>query len=169
MNAYGYVAVYSTMLCQEKETYSPPQAWEVAVENCLAKDSMKRNGCPRNAFLGLCEEGFVQGIPPGKYTRSMQSKKYAIDAAILLSENPEYLYKRKKFWEVISNGCKIDNRQLDVVIELYKCKLLNVKYVSKNDWYYDTFRTLNPAESIRNALYQDLPNEFEDPFAELYR
>jgi ATP dependent DNA ligase C terminal region len=29
----------------------------------------RRKSCPRGAFLGLCEEGLVKGILPGRYSR----------------------------------------------------------------------------------------------------
>jgi len=37
-------------------------------------------GCPRGAFLELCEAGMIKGIASGKYTRSKRNKEYAIDA-----------------------------------------------------------------------------------------
>ena len=36
----------------------------------------------RGAFLGLCEEGLVKGIPAGKYSASKDNKQYAVRAAI---------------------------------------------------------------------------------------
>jgi hypothetical protein len=46
--------------------------------------SAQKKGCPRGAFLGLCEEGLVKGIPAGNYTTSKDNKAYAVRAAELL-------------------------------------------------------------------------------------
>jgi hypothetical protein len=43
----------------------------------------RKKDCPRGAFLGLCEEGLVKGIPAGKYTASKDNKAYAVRAAAL--------------------------------------------------------------------------------------
>lgn len=57
---------------------------------CLAKEhQVKKKGCPRNAFLGLYEEGLVKGIPSGNYTRSKKNKEYAIKAVKILKGAPE--------------------------------------------------------------------------------
>ncbi|WP_420865668.1 DUF6979 family protein [Dickeya oryzae] len=50
---------------------------------------MYKKSCPLSAFLGLCEDGYIKGIPKGKYTKSYKNKKYAVVAAdiVLASDN----------------------------------------------------------------------------------
>ena len=35
--------------------------------------SSQEKGCPKSAFLGLCEEGFIKEISKGKYTSSVKN------------------------------------------------------------------------------------------------
>ena len=51
--------------------------------------SAQKKGCPRGAFLGLCEDGLVKGIPAGNYTVSKDNKAYAVRAAELLIEGKQ--------------------------------------------------------------------------------
>ncbi|MFF0913304.1 DUF6979 family protein [Brevibacillus sp. NPDC003359] len=48
---------------------------------------------PRWLTLELCEEGFVRGIEPGNYTKSLDNKTYALQAAELLVTDPSPLTK----------------------------------------------------------------------------
>ena len=43
----------------------------------------------RGAFLGLCEEGLIKGIPSGQYMASRDDKAYAVRAAALLAEGAQ--------------------------------------------------------------------------------
>jgi hypothetical protein len=58
---------------------SPVARWESAMEKLYpTSEAARKKGCPRGAYLGLCEEGLVKGIPAGRLrrretTRRMQS------------------------------------------------------------------------------------------------
>jgi len=79
MNKYGQAAVRAVRLINIGSISSPVDAWERATSEIFGKGtSSQKKGCPRGAFLGLCEDGKVLGIPPGKYTSSTKNKSYAI-------------------------------------------------------------------------------------------
>jgi len=86
MGVYGESAVRAVELIRTGECPDPPAAWERAAgEVCCSASSAEKTG-PRCAFLGLCEEGLVAGVPPGTYTTSILNKQYALDAVVYLRE-----------------------------------------------------------------------------------
>jgi hypothetical protein len=52
------------------------------------RESSQKKGCPKDAFLGQCEANLIEGIPRGRYTRSVLNKQYALDAVEFLKKNP---------------------------------------------------------------------------------
>jgi hypothetical protein len=84
----------------------------------------RKKGCPRGAFLGLCEAGLVKGIPAGRYTASKDNKDYAVRAAALLSEGTRS-WSRSTLWQAVSNNPeKTHNSQIDIVLALWKNDLI---------------------------------------------
>jgi hypothetical protein len=80
----------------------------------------RRKSCPRGAFLGLCEEGLVKGIPRGQYTASKEDKAYAVRAAALLAEGTQS-WSRSTLWQAVTDDPhKAHDSQLDVVLALWK-------------------------------------------------
>lgn len=66
MNKYGIAAVNATQIINNKEAPTPLDAWnQTTIELFGANTPAQRKGCPKNSFLGLCEEGLVRGIPRG--------------------------------------------------------------------------------------------------------
>ncbi|HEX8245457.1 MAG TPA: hypothetical protein VF541_18240 [Longimicrobium sp.] len=88
---------------------------------------MREKGCPRAAFLGLCEEGLVAGIDRGTYTKSQANKADAVKAAALLARDPALGRQGPKtLWErVLAGRTKQHNAQMDVVLALYRRGLLS--------------------------------------------
>ncbi len=122
-NKYGETAIkaveiYTTTLC-------PKEAWKQAAKEKMSSPSAQVKGCPKSAFLGLCETGFVKGIPKGNYTLSKKNKTYAIDAINILKEKKDTYSSAIKLWEVISNNTISHNSQMDVVLALWNNKLIN--------------------------------------------
>jgi hypothetical protein len=66
----------------------PKDSYQNAAKLLCRSESMQKKPCPKAAFLGLCEDGYVKGVPKGVYTRSTKSKSYAVDAVKLLISNP---------------------------------------------------------------------------------
>lgn len=71
-NNYGKCAVKSVEL--NNSFPSPMEAWEKVAFVLFDSESSQEKGCPKNTFLGLCEEGLVKGISKGNYTKSVKIK-----------------------------------------------------------------------------------------------
>jgi hypothetical protein len=87
----------------------------------------RRKSCPRGAFLGLCEEGLVKGIPPGHYTSSKDNKAYAVRAAALLAEGTQSWSTNALWQAVVDDPEKVHNSQMDIVLALWKNGLIVCK------------------------------------------
>jgi hypothetical protein len=126
MARYGDAAVIATNIVQAAKVASPIEGWKLAVaEICPDSPSSQKKGCPKGAFLGLCEEGVVKGIPAGSYTTSVHNKKYALRALSLLRSEPSFSGGAKVLWDRVMNGeVKEPNGQMDVVLALWQKGLL---------------------------------------------
>lgn len=126
MREFGDVAIKATAIVKS-DGCQPTEAWNEAVSAIFPyHKSLQDKSCPRCAFLGLCEDGLVVGIPAGSYTRSRDNKGYALKAVECLSVNPrlsdagpDVLWKK-----VIAGQKKTHNSQMDVVITLWKNGLI---------------------------------------------
>ena len=73
-NKYALVALDAVKLYQNDLAGTPVEAWNLATEKYFEPgSSSQKKGCPRNTFLSLCEEGLIEGIPSGDYTRSVKT------------------------------------------------------------------------------------------------
>ncbi|OMD48466.1 MULTISPECIES: hypothetical protein [Paenibacillus] len=129
MNKYGVVALKAVDLLRMDEQSEPLAAWTVAASEVFrVGSSSQRKGCPKNAFLGLCEAGMVEGIQEGYYVNrstSQKNKGYAIRAVQLLKEKPELADDKVKLWKEVMNGVEMShNSQMDVVLSLWNNKLI---------------------------------------------
>ena len=97
--------------------------WKIAVKY-FASESSKTKPCPKNTFLGLCEAGFVKGIPKGNYTKSIKNKKYAIKAVTVLKQNKHTTFSPKELWDKLELRDKRSNSQMDVVLALWEHGLI---------------------------------------------
>jgi|AMWB02.1.fsa_nt_gi hypothetical protein len=127
MNAYGQTALRASALYMLGGYASPLGAWvEAAQELFPGKPSSQRKGCPKDAFLGLCEEGLVKGIPKGCYCNSFKNKGYALDAIALLKHDPRAAQDPERLWTLVMRGeRKVHNSQMDVVTALWNASLIN--------------------------------------------
>lgn len=127
MNKYAQAAIEAAKLCSQDKQISPRTAWDQVTSHIFGKGTAsQKKGCPRDAFLGLCEEGCVKDVPAGYYCDSIKNKRYALSALALLTgdstlaNNPPLV-----LWERVMKGeQKVHNSQMDVVIALWKAKLL---------------------------------------------
>ncbi|MCW4005283.1 MAG: hypothetical protein NWF04_01595 [Candidatus Bathyarchaeota archaeon] len=125
---FGLTAVEAVKLIQNDLANTPEEAWGKAGHEILKRAVYIRKGCPKAAFLGLCEEGLVKGIPRGKYTRSIKNKAYALKALGRLQADPSLAKDPKLLWLSISpNPIISHNYQMNVVISLWKENLLLAK------------------------------------------
>jgi hypothetical protein len=87
----------------------------------------QRKTRPRGAFLGLCEEGLVKGIPAGHYGASKDNKAYALRAAELLVAGTQS-WSRSALWQAVTDDPeKTHNSQMDIVLALWKNGLIVCK------------------------------------------
>lgn len=121
---YGLIAVsYAKKLIETKQSPSK-DGWEEKARSVFTRESLIRKGCPRDCFLGICEEGLIAGIPRGNYTTSKKNKAYGIFAIQILRENDEYKNQPEKLWEEIPEAPKTYNHQMHVVCALWNAGLI---------------------------------------------
>lgn len=124
MGRYGYSALAAVKLIESGKIKSPDTAWSIVTKKVFGKGTASQmKGCPRNTFLGLCEEGLVKGISAGLYTQSKKNKKYSVTAVRLLKEDPELAKSTKFLWKAVKKELNITiqhNDQMDVVITLWE-------------------------------------------------
>jgi hypothetical protein len=123
-NRYGEVALMAARQGASAGT-TPLACWESALEKLYPTSPVARKmGGPRGAFLGLCEEGLVKGIPAGQYAASKENKDYAVRAVALLAEGGRS-WSTSALWGAVSGAPgKKHNSSMDVVMALWKNDLI---------------------------------------------
>jgi Family of unknown function (DUF6979) len=126
MGKYGESAILATHSILLGRTTSPIEGWEIAVAEMYPDSPSARvKGCPKNAYLGLCEAGEVKGIPAGSYTTSVCNKQYALRALSFLRSDPLFSGDSTALWHMVMNEKVVHhNGQMDVVLALWKKGLL---------------------------------------------
>lgn len=123
MPQYGEAAIKATALCRNRKVKSPVGEWKKAISMITQSKSSQEKICPRSAYLGLCENGMVRGIPLGQYLKPGRNlnKEYAISAVNIIKKKPHLTNNKRALWEKVLNGeQKAPNNQMDVVIALWK-------------------------------------------------
>jgi hypothetical protein len=123
-NRYGEAAIMAARR-NSAVGVDPIVRWESAMEKLYpTSPTARKKGCPRGAFLGLCEEGLVKGIPAGRYSSSRDNKAYAVRAAELLREGKQS-WSTSSLWRAVADDPeKTHNSQMDVVMALWKNGLI---------------------------------------------
>ncbi len=123
-NKYGEAAIMAAR-GSSAASVDPVVRWEGAMERLYpTSPTARKKVCPRGAFLGLCEEGLVKGIPVGRYTASKDNKGYAVRAAVLLREGTQS-WSTNSLWRSVTNDPeKTHKSQMDVVLALWKNDLI---------------------------------------------
>ena len=122
MSKYGEVARLAAKAARNGA--APQQAWKDEAKAKFPHQSASRDkGCPRNAFLGLAEDGLIVGVPSGQYTRSKLNKRYATRAVDLLRQKPHLANTPSELWRLVMSTerdrNKTHNHQMDVVTALW--------------------------------------------------
>jgi len=126
---YGSTAVKAVELAL-KEGINPVEAWNRAVCETSSKKSSQDKSCPRNAFLGLCEEGLVKGIPSGSYTEPNPNKGYALKAVKILTDS-EIKPSVSQLWKLTTGDSIAHNGQIHVVLALADNQFLILNGIEK--------------------------------------
>jgi hypothetical protein len=128
MNIYG---IASLMALEEiQNNNSPEESWDIAIEQLTKSDTSRKKGCPKAAFLGLCEDGYIQGVNNGEYTNSTNNKEYAIKAVEILRREPNNPYKNITLWNQVLGELQLEqkkhNGQMDVVLDLWNAGKITI-------------------------------------------
>ncbi len=128
MGKYGQVAIFATSLIQTQKASSPLDAWNLAVSKFFPNSKSSQDKCcPKGAYLGLCEAGFINKVKPGDYTRSKKNKYYAIKAVRILDQSKLVSYDDLSLWKLVLDGeSKVLNGQMDVVLSLWHAGQIKV-------------------------------------------
>jgi hypothetical protein len=124
MAKYGICA--KTAAETARDGIDPLTAWRQAARAIFPHSpSSQIKGCPRDAFLGLCEDGLVKGVPRGSYTKSRLNKSYALQALGLLRSEPDVA--KDDLWHGVQGySGQAHNGQMDVVLTLWRSGLLEI-------------------------------------------
>lgn len=126
--AYGKAAVIAVnFVTAEKTGMGPKDAWS---EACRLVINHEPHICAKEAFLGLCEEGLIEGIPRGKYRSngSDANKRYAIRMVELVDNDRSMISDNQELWNHATEGeAKIENGQRHIVQGLYRHNYLLLK------------------------------------------
>ena len=123
-NRYGEAAL---MTARQRSTNdaSPVARWESAMTMLyLTSPAERKKGSPSGAFLGLCEEGLVKGVPVGHYAASADNKAYAVRAVALLTEEKQSWCTTTLWRAVEDDPGRTHNGQMDIVLALWKNDLI---------------------------------------------
>lgn len=124
MGQFGIAAYIASKSIHEGTYSDPKEAWNFAIRQLTDSESVQNKGCPRHAYLGLCEAGLVKDIPVRNYGSPFQNKSYAVKAVKLLSQNPNL--NKKQLWEAVrTNPKQTEDGQMDVVRTLWDNGLIN--------------------------------------------
>lgn len=127
-NKYGQAAIRAVELYRMSGgRMTPPEAWDTATTELFGVGTpAQQKGCPKGAFLGLCQVGYVAGIPGGSYSRSVKNSAYAVRAAELLAREPALATNWAELWRrVLAGVTKQHNSQMHVVTALWNSGLLS--------------------------------------------
>jgi len=125
-NRYGEAAILAAR--EGASGMNPVSRWESALKKLYPTSPVARlKSSPRGAFLGLCEEGLVKGIPAGDYAASKDAKACAVRAVALLAEGTQH-WSRSALWQASTlDAGKQESGQIDVVLALWNNGLIAAK------------------------------------------
>ncbi|MFK7601250.1 DUF6979 family protein [Deinococcus sp. SM5_A1] len=121
------MTMYSDMtgLALEQRT-SPQQAWENAVQTLAAQGtgtaSSRGKGCPKAAFVGLAEHGYIRGCTASSDRPLRENARHALCAYHLYLADPSLLNRKPIWWQAVAAergiSRKGQNGVLDVMASL---------------------------------------------------
>ena len=124
MNKYAKVAIevaeeLQSMKKEEQKKIDLGDLWKKKCKENEFKEASIKKVCPRLAFIGLCENNLIKDIEVKNSDKESLNKNYAVEAVKVLKNNKKN-YTSKELWEEIGNKDKKHNRQMDIVLALWK-------------------------------------------------
>ena len=121
MSKYTEVALLAVSLMERGSVHDPVQAWDQAAKRVFPSSASSQDkGCPKGAFLGLCNEGLISGLPPNQYSKASKNGEYAIRAVEILKGNRFLASQPELLWKKVAGNTKTQNHQMDVVVALWE-------------------------------------------------
>ena len=136
--SYSTAAIKAARMVKETKI-SPIEAWKKAVLKLFPHSkSSQQKRCPKNTFLGLCEEGVIKGVSTGKYTRSDLNKKYGFTAIKILTRKKSKEFTPVNLWKEVLKELDADyqkkhNGQMNVVLALWHEGLIDIEKLSSEN------------------------------------
>ena len=172
-NEYGKVAIEATRHIQKKGEH-PRKSWNIFAQEFFGAGTDGANkGCPRSAYLGLCEDGLVAGVPSGDYVREQKGKKlnksYALQAVRMLCNDsslendiPDELWS--KVMEVIGGSPENHDNQMNVVLALWhEGMIVKAGNIRKIGMDYDIYSEREQAKQEPTPYqYNEIPHRLDN-------
>ena len=137
MGKWGEVILRTLKIIKVKKDIPIIEAWKKSALEIFGQASKSRKrGCPRAAFLGLCEEGLIKGFPPGNYTNAIKNKEYALKAVELLKKEHHGINSAETLSIVLKDHLNLKKRlnaQMDVIYTLWENGYLNYHQLKQMD------------------------------------
>lgn len=124
MNKYVKVAIevaeeLQSMKKEEQKKIDLGDLWKEKCKKNEFREATIKKGCPRLAFIGLCENNLIKGIEIKNSDKESLNKNYAVEAVKVLKNNKKN-YTSKELWEEIGNKDKKHNSQMNIVLALWE-------------------------------------------------
>jgi hypothetical protein len=127
MSNYANAAVMAATLINSGEIENPVDAWSIATKKVFpTSESLRKKGCPKGAFLGLCNAGFIKGLDAGQYSIPTKNGEYAVAAVEILKSNRFIASQPDLLWKKAAGPTKTSNNQMDVVVGLWEADCISI-------------------------------------------
>lgn len=118
-NRYGEAALMAVRMELYGKALTPGERWQDAVRKLYPTPAGQKKKAPREAFVGLCEAGLVNGVGPGHDTSGNRNKDYAVAAVTLLRAGTHKTVSQ--LWSAVTDSDGTEHAcQMDVVLALWK-------------------------------------------------
>lgn len=101
---------------------SPRQAWEAAVlkmtEQGLGTESSRAKGCPKAAFVGLAEHGYIRGFAASSDKPLGENARHALCVYDLYLADPTFLDRKPAWWQAVAAERGISRKGQNGVLDV---------------------------------------------------
>lgn len=126
MSKYGKAAVIAAKRLRIGKDSDPIDAWNNATRAVFpSSESSQKKGCPKGAFIGLCNEGLIQGLEASNYSKPTKNGQYAVQAIEVLKRNRFIASQPDLLWKKVAGNTKTENHQMDVVVGLWEAECIS--------------------------------------------